>query len=856
MLQEISNLNEQYLSPTVFEEIFAEENRGTIKYFDKVKTGIGGTYSFNQIIPKEDHINIIISANVGMILNKEQSNKDLRVKFICKDSQDYTTTEKTRLVYITPESLRALWDSHFSTLNIDKVLVDEFHAIVIQSQIRKELRLYRNKLKAYFPNSIVVLMTATPLIYHEVDYRLIDFPMKDKTWILNSNEVEVQDEIKQNVEDGKVSNIYSNSSKFFSGFIINEGTQNKKQNVLRMNLYDTGNAMKQTIFSKCEVINSDLLKGCSSKGFEGWDEMREGVHNYFIQNLNNQQELFGVETIYQTNRCRLESEKSVVCRTDMSYDLVDVKKLVEKVEALNPVAQDFTGRNTMKKKFKVSNSEYYKLSMLYTVTHSDGELKLQFDNDLYLYYIGLNEYINEGFNNKKVLEYLKMRKISIESVNTIQKCSAGTRVNKSSEKHYFESNASLIVQSGMSNDDFKFDFKGCSTIEKVIKKAYHQLKRRSIINSITGEVGERLQKAMKMHENAKGEFDDKKVLGILKKLAETTHKSKEDEKRRLRNDEEKLEKLKKEIEASIDKLVYIFYNNVNDILNFHRSESRGATVMHRTFGSYVDTSLKVVAEIKALFGITTTEIDIKTCASRILYAVNGMSLEDGLYGANKKRKRLINELYNKIYYRSKDASKKSFKGVGLNPKVAEFTIDKFHNKNSNLFYLFYTEHEEKMLHQLVQEITEKVGYFEHVRRHDSILIFNGRSIAWDVNEVLQGFTYLGQKGWFDLIDAPDVKHFIEDIFSLVADNDQDDKTEVEVSKDKEIIAHIDLFKKLEEIQEVEVVKIEAVNNELALMNMFDEIDESYSKKPKSEYYKFLKRSDVYKFKKNYSKQNN
>ena len=40
------------------------------------------------------------------------------------------------------------------------------------------------------------------------------------------------------------------------------------------------------------------------------------------------------------------------------------------------------------------------------------------------------------------------------------------------------------------------------------------------------------------------------------------------------------------------------------------------------------------------------------------------------------------------------------------------------------------------------------------------------------------------------------------------------------------------------------------------MNMFDEIDESYSKKPKSEYYKFLKRSDVYKFKKNYSKQNN
>ena len=836
--REISNNHERYLSPTVFQEIFAEENRGTIKYFDKVKTGIGGTYSFNQIVPANGKINIIISANVGMILNKEKSNKDLRVNFICKDSQDYTTTENTRLVYITPESLRALWDSHFSKLDIDKVLVDEFHAIVIQSQIRKELRFYRSKLKSYFPNSIVVLMTATPLIYQEVDYRLVDFPMTAKTWLLNSNQVDVLKEIKENVKEGRISNIYSNNSRFFSNFIVNEGTKNNKHNVLRMNLNDTGNSMKQNIFAKCEVKDSDLLKGCSSKGFEGWDEMREGVHNYFIQDLNNQQELFGVETIYQTNRCRLESAKSVVCRTDMAYDLVDVKKLVEKVEALNPTAQDFTGKSITQKRFKVSNSEYYKLSMLYNVTHSNGKLELQFDDDLYLYYIGLNEYITEGFDNKKVIDYLKMRNVTVEAVNIVQKVSGGKRVNKASEKHYLESNSDLIIQSGMNNDDFRFEFKGCPTIDKVIKKAYHQLKRKSIIDSIAGEVGNRLLKAVKLHEDAEGNFDSKKVLDVLKSLEKTMHKSKESERRKHKNNKKKLAEIKKDTELSISKLIYIFYNNVNDIINFHRTESRGTTVMHRTFGSYVDTSLEVVAEIKSLFGITTTEIDINTCASRILYAINGLAIPEGFYGENKKFKKRINVLYNMIHNRPAKESRRNFKNVNLNPEAIEFAIDKFHNNNSNLFYLFYTEHEEKMLKQLVQEISEKVGYFEQVRRHDSILVFNGEGIASEINEVLKDFTYLGQKGWFDLIEEPEIDEALQEIFSLVT------PIEAEEPEVKEVSIQADIFQFLEEIKEAEAVKVASVSDEVALMNMFDDIDEAYSKKPKSEYYRLLKRSNV------------
>ena len=835
MLKEISNNHEKYLSPEVFKEIFSEENRGTIKYFDKVKTGIGGTYSFNQIIPAKGKLNIIISANVGMILNKEKSNKDLRVNFICKDSQDYTTTEKTRLVFITPESLRALWIPHFSKLDIDKVLVDEFHAIVIQSQIRPELKLYRSKLKEYFPNSIVVLMTATPLIHQEVDYRLVDFPMKKNTWFLNSNAIEVSEEIKENVKNGKPSNIYSNNSRFFSNFIVNEGTQNKKQNVLRMNLDDTGNSMKQNIFSKCKVEDSELLKGCSSKGYEGWDEMREGVHNYFIQDLNNPQELFGVETIYQTNRCRLEAAKSVVCRTDSQYGLLDVKKLVEKVEALSPTAQDFTGKSRTQRKFKITNSEYYKLNSLYSVSHSNGELTLQFDNDLYLYYIGLYEYVSEGFKNEKVLEYLKMRNITIEVVNMVQKTNRGKRVNKASERGYLQSNSDLILTARMANDDFNFDFNGCKTTEEVIKKAYHQLKRRSEIEEISGAVDRRLIKAVELHEDSEGMFDNEKVQAIFKGLIKKVHKSKQEKKRIYKNNKAKIAIITKEIKFATDKIAYTFYNNVNDTLNYHRKESRGSTVMHRTFGCYVDTSLDIVSEIKGLFGITTTEIDVKACASRILYGVNGLALPEGLYGANKRHKRLINELYNKVYFRASSDSKKSFKNLNLNPKTIDFLIDKFHDKNSNLFYLFYTEHEEKLLKKLVNEITEKVGYFENVRRHDSILIFNGEGVASEINEVLRSFTYLGQKGWFDTIDEPVLDDRFKDIFT---------ETEMEVVDTEDITAQIDLFEAIKEIKETEVVKIETVSREVALMAMFDEIDEAYSKKPESEYYRLLKRSNV------------
>ena len=72
---------------------------------------------------------------------------------------------------------------------------------------------------------------------------------------------------------------------------------------------------------------------------------------------------------------------------------------------------------------------------------------------------------------------------------------------------------------------------------------------------------------------------------------------------------------------------------------------------------------------------------------------------------------------------------------------------------------------------------------------------------------------------------------------------------IEVVKEEEINVSVDLFEKINKTEKPDIMKVEEVDNETALMNMFDDIDEAYSKKPKSEYYKLLKRSGTYEFNK-------
>ena len=791
MVKSISNHNEKYLHPSVFNEIFSEANRGTIKYFDKVKTGIGGTTSFHKIQPPQDKINIIISANRGMILDKGQSNTDARVVFICTDSKDTSPRDNTRLVYITPESLKALWQSHFSHLKVDKVLADEFHSIVIQSELRKELRLYRKKLKSMFPDSIIVLMTATPILSQEVDYRLTDVDMPKQTWYINNNAPMLIEDIKANVSKKKLTNIFTNSSSFLLSFKEVERKTidkvKKIRNYLNMDL-KVGASMALNIYRKAIVSSSDVLMGISSTGFEGWDDNREGVNNYFIQNLNNDYEMFGIENIYQSlSRTRLGAHSTTVCRVDKSNDLINTKKLIESIQKRNPEAKDFVSKKKIQNKFKVSNKEYQRINLLYSTTHTDGKLTLDFDEDLYNYYLGLYDYITEGFSNDKVKEFLNIRNISLNYIETVQKGVGHTRVNFDSEREYLESNAHRIEEGNLCSDDIDIKTHGIK-IKDLNKVVYKQLKRRLIIEnicekSISGS-NTRLIKAISFFE-VDGEYSEVAISKVIDNLKKQYKRERANKTRAHRNKAEKKGKMQGKTNYILSNFEYKFYSILNNTLNYNRTD-KGTRVMHRIYGPHTELSKTMIYAINSLFNISAFEVDIKSCATRILYAIMGLKVPNDLYGDKKQYKVLINKNLNQVYNKKPSKSKRDLSNFNIDPNVVEGLIKRFHGKDSNLFYLFYTEYEEQIIDQLDKEFKKELGSVESIRRHDSRIFYGNYNIR-AINNVLSKFTFLGFDGWFDLLEEPIEEEFLRDIFN---------ETKEEIIIKEDTSTKMDLFNQL------------------------------------------------------------
>ena len=70
---------------------------------------------------------------------------------------------------------------------------------------------------------------------------------------------------------------------------------------------------------------------------------------------------------------------------------------------------------------------------------------------------------------------------------------------------------------------------------------------------------------------------------------------------------------------------------------------------HRNFNLFTEVSMPLISEVSEdLFDRDLKEIDIVSCNIRIIYAVCGLVLPDGFYGLDKKNKKAINTLLNKL----------------------------------------------------------------------------------------------------------------------------------------------------------------------------------------------------------------
>ena len=180
----------RYLQPILINQCFT---KGKVNHVDKIICGNGFTTGFLSITPTENKINIIIAPNKAVILEKQKAynqgaNSNLRMKFFYKESTDKDFKGADVLFFVADSFLMMKSKLNEIKHKIDKVLIDEFHSVEIQSLFRRNLIDFEYKVKNICSDSdtSIVTVTASPNIFSKVDIRIYNSIINNTTINISS----------------------------------------------------------------------------------------------------------------------------------------------------------------------------------------------------------------------------------------------------------------------------------------------------------------------------------------------------------------------------------------------------------------------------------------------------------------------------------------------------------------------------------------------------------------------------------------------------------------------------------------------------------------------------------------------
>ena len=182
----------------------------------------------------------------------------------------------------------------------------------------------------------------------------------------------------------------------------------------------------------------------------------------------------------------------------------------------------------------------------------------------------------------------------------------------------------------------------------------------------------------------------------------------------------------------------------------------------RDYNLTTEVSIALITIVTNAFDKEIIEVDVVSCNPHIIYAFCGVAFPTDLYGEDKKNKKAINKLLNKLSadfpkefnvsvtdYKKKRIAE--LRGFGFDEKVIDFLFKEFWEKEKDALFNFCTYHEKNIIEKLQKQFKDKDGDGSYIRRHDSVIAFSKlhESQIEDVNE----FEYLNQKGWFHKLDS-------------------------------------------------------------------------------------------------------
>lgn len=752
--------NSTYIPTRIVEDCFNKTKN--FQFVDKVLTGNGFTTSYLKIKPTHfNQSNIIIVPNKGVIKSKQQKHihtlkygteeekRDLPSIgfFYGDDASDTFQFNKFDIMMFVVDSFLHYKDVIVENkILIDKILIDEAHSVIIQSTFRKNLVDFIDIIKSDFEDKKIVCVTATPMLFNEVDIRIYPKEVKKRDIHISSNQESSLERLKTLLKDKKKCIVALQDVRLLKQLANSKG-------VLKANI-----KVGSTLFLKLvEAVNLEVdedsnLTIISSAGFEGFD-VENGINNFFLF----EDRAFDYQTFYAQNliqaigRSRQGTEYIEWCRMpNMTRTPMQSKEAMIKIANSKKISNEkkLTSKNyTFIPKYFDYNQDV-KLGLILDFKLNETKYHLDYE---------LSQADLRGVN--KIYEaFFKERGFSLIYLNEGHK-----RLNLKNVSHKvafrnLKLNEDIIIKNsllrGLRLNTYKKD-----KLDYYVKEYEVFLRRKYyFLDELPFSEGFVLRTCAKKENlnNIEKELFAYSILKDESSINEACHlickNSIEKKKEEINRNGNEFKEWKKDLIENIkDRYIRL-------IMAFSQEKIRVPKKIRnsRDYNLTTEVSMMLIKAVSDLFDIDVYEFDIRSCNSRIIYSMVGLPLPSNFYGENKKNKKKINTILNILS--SEYAEKKNIKvskhkeniirnlrNLGFDEKVISFLISTFWNKPMDAIFNFCAYHEK----QIIESLTNELDIYTNkgmIRRHDSVLYFG------EINEmqfnIIENFKYKGTNGWF------------------------------------------------------------------------------------------------------------
>ena len=767
--------------------------KGKITNVNKVDTGNGFTHSVLNTPPNFPLVKILIEPNLKVIKDKAKKHKGDNYLYLHSESfstiNDWNNT--TEYLVTTTDTFRHIILPALRKKNqakqIESITIDEVHKIPENASFRDSLVDYFHGVSLEMlelnPEIAIVNVTASaplstnPFYYwggydpapdagqnpYTIDILLTPINKESKKIHRNNNEGDLVNEIKNFISQGEKVMIFTNNSRIIYQFI-----QGGELNATLI----AGSKVARSVFYRAKVNENKNFIISTSSGFEGWDAVGEGWNVYLFSDLNDSKHTISItHTDQAMGRAREGAKKITFCEIPF-YQTTDTFGNVRKLTTGFKEIEKLKGRKNYRPidliKKKLHRNEHLKKSgVIINATAKEYKLKDGMNvlrprlilEQLYSDHEETERRMRSISDKIYIDQYWEFKGVKFIDVNLNAERVQKVRLKK--DVKYLLQNEKLIRQKGLC--DYQLTFNGENPKEFI--NDFEEWLIFKSLSPVTDWMSKKVQvfvdHTFRVDNEGNRVPDSSHLEAFLGDLMDYRTK---DIREKLKGAESDAEK--KELNDKIKRVEKGWFSkNIMHLMAFILNDQKNMDTdtplnVYREYNITTKLDLASIEKVCNWMGVQVTELDIRSCAWRIIYAMRGLPLPDNFYGVNKKNKRRLNALLNQLsapaevkrrkgqFEDFKNRKKKQLKNRGVPARVYNWLVDNFADKPSDEVFNTYTYHENLIIEKIIQCFPSDAAI---IRRHDSILVFD---FDWEsvtgqaVMERIKDFEYLGMKGWF------------------------------------------------------------------------------------------------------------